>query len=844
MNQFRFVVLCIVGIWVVFSASVLTGQEVKSPGIAGAGPGMDSDGEPLPTGAKLRVGTRRFRHGGEAKFLAYSPSGKLLACWAEDDHTLRIFDAETGKVVRLIKPDLPEAFVCGLAFVNDQSLIAKGAQGSVVKLDIDSGKTTERYPVPKFEAGPWDPGPMAQSADGSLVAAAEGTSFWVLNLKSKAVVFQQSASDLVFSLRFSGDGERLVVASAGPISSKVRIWKIGEEKPETEYPTGQRNHVFVAVSPDNSTVAITAMREILMFDRETAKESRVLQGDDLKDYFCDLAFTNNGQWIVAGSARGQIYVWNAQTGERLWKLSGELGLLRCFSVRADGKRVAAGDTRNRVWIWDLESGNLLHHDQPEHDQIVQSAFFRSDGEKFFTGSGGLDAHLWTTASGKHQVSFPTAAFVAAASPDGKIIATTGSARDGVELWNAVSGERIKDITDTGTKGNKAVVFSQDSASLRLAVFEQPKRATVMRLGVADNSRTDEIKADGSYDGYSSACFAISVDERLAALAKRKNMVEIWNVEAGRKLFDIELNADAAIVAFTPDSRFLVSTSADKLIRVWELATAKEVCSLKGHDRRIGAMALSPSGVLAATGDGTRRGEAPVAAPFTIRLWNLLTGKQVGEFSGHDSGVASLAFSPDGSLLLSGLHDTTAIVWSIPLALRDLTPDLQNIPAEQQVAVWASLASPSAQEAQLAVRRLSGDSATAIALASKHLKPTGEPDAALVKDLIEKLDEDDFKIRTAAKERLAQFGAVVAPILSETAKNSDSAEQKQACRELLGLIDAPLVTVASDLLAMRAIQLLENMKTPEAINKLKEISGGAPSSKLTKEAIAALVRIKK
>jgi hypothetical protein len=286
----------------------------------------------------------------------------------------------------------------------------------------------------------------------------------------------------------------------------------------------------------------------------------------------------------------------------------------------------------------------------------------------------------------------------------------------------------------------------------------------------------------------------------------------------------------------------VTSSADKLLRVWELATGQEVHSLGGHKRRIGALALAPSGILAATGEGIHRGDPAVAAPFTIRLWNLMTGKQVGEFSGHDAGVTSLAFSPDGSLLLSGLQDTTAVAWSVPAALRELKPESQPVPREEQEAVWKLLASPSAGEGQLAVRQLLGDPDAALSLVRKHLKPAREPDAAVVNDLIKKLDADDFAIRSAAKEQLAPLAAMIEPALQETVKTSDSAEQRQACRELLGLKGAPLVTVASDLLAMRAVQLLESIQTPAAADKLKELSGGARDARLTKEAATALQRL--
>ncbi|HZL89906.1 MAG TPA: hypothetical protein VFB96_16180, partial [Pirellulaceae bacterium] len=121
MNRIR--TSCVATILSGFLSSVLTGQQLKLEATGDVVSLKDSDGEPLPMGAKFRVGTRRFRHDTETTVLSYSPNGKLLACSGPFAHAIRVFDAETGKVHRSIKPDLPNEVVCGSAFVNDDSLI-------------------------------------------------------------------------------------------------------------------------------------------------------------------------------------------------------------------------------------------------------------------------------------------------------------------------------------------------------------------------------------------------------------------------------------------------------------------------------------------------------------------------------------------------------------------------------------------------------------------------------------------------------------------------------------------------------------------------------------------------
>jgi WD40 repeat protein/uncharacterized caspase-like protein len=121
------------------------------------------------------------------------------------------------------------------------------------------------------------------------------------------------------------------------------------------------------------------------------------------------------------------------------------------------------------------------------------------------------------------------------------------------------------------------------------------------------------------------------------------------------------------IAFTPDGRQLVSASEDKTIRVWDLASGKTVRTIRGESTpaqggKVYVMALSPDGKWLAAGGVLDKSWASFPCCGDIRLYKFASGKLVALLKGHMVVVGGLAFSPDGSKLISGSFDGTAILW--------------------------------------------------------------------------------------------------------------------------------------------------------------------------------------
>jgi WD40 repeat protein len=237
-----------------------------------------------------------------------------------------------------------------------------------------------------------------------------------------------------------------------------------------------------------------------------------------------------------------------------------------------------------------------------HAQEVRALAFSPDG-KWLAAAGGLPARsgeikLWDLAT--HEllrtiVGHKDCIYAVAVSPDSKLLAS-GSYDKLVKLWDPANGKEIRTLKDH-IDAVFSVAFSPDGK--RLASGAQDR--TVKIWDVATGQRLFTLS--DALDGVTSLAFRPPGGAQIAAASADKQ-IRTWNLAArsGELAQSMIAHEDTVLqVAYTRDGKFLITTAADKTIRVWDADTLYPVRVLEPQSDWVQSMAVSPDGKWLAAG---------------------------------------------------------------------------------------------------------------------------------------------------------------------------------------------------------------------------------------------------
>jgi hypothetical protein len=240
--------------------------------------------------------------------------------------------------------------------------------------------------------------------------------------------------------------------------------------------------------------------------------------------------------------------------------------------------------------------------------------------------------------------------------------------------------------------------------------------------------------------------------------------------------------------------------------------------------------------------------AAFAVGGRLQVWDAATGKELWHCQGPGPGTYAqvLLFAPHGKSLITGHDDSTILVWKLPDDLWQRHHPKRTANAEELVNWWAALAGADAYKAHEAIWSLVDAAEDAVGFLAPRLKPTESIAAQSLRQALANLDSNQFLVRQAAEKQLAGWQERAEPALRDALKDKPSLDKRRRIEKILATPPA-VVTSPDGLRHVRAVRVLEYVAASgsdvAAIGLLRKLAGGDPEARLTKEATAALGRLK-
>ena len=231
------------------------------------------------------------------------------------------------------------------------------------------------------------------------------------------------------------------------------------------------------------------------------------------------------------------------------------------------------------------------------------------------------------------------------SPDGRSVLSAGW-DDRILLWNVATHQPIGSPIAT-PKGLVSVAFNPDGSR-----FASASNGSVVIYDTQSHQPVGEpfnAKENFVHVGFSSEgkLLAASTD----AYGGHPATVLLWDISNHRQIGE---PIPGSNFAFSPHDSLLAIARYDSVV-LYDLRSHREVRRpLTGPRKNIASLAFSPDGTVVAAG----------AEEQTIALWDVQTQKPIGALAGHTATVTTLLFDPDGGTLLSGSLDGTIIRWDL------------------------------------------------------------------------------------------------------------------------------------------------------------------------------------
>jgi WD40 repeat protein len=478
-----------------------------------------------------------------------------------------------------------------------------------------------------------------------LVSASDDLTLW--DASSGLVLTALAQDSWVTAAAFPPDTTCL---ATGHDDGSIRFWDLSAHQTLQTWRHHKKPISALAFRPDGKVLAAASEdKTISLWDATAGKLLGVLKGHT--DRIPALAWHPDGKTLVSAGWDTTARIWDPVALQPVILVNTHVGQVTALAFSPDGSLLASADSQPALHVWDYAANKELHLVKGLSAEVRSFAFSADGGLLAYNGE--RQVHLLEPRTGQRRTGQGTsggAKPTLAISPDGTRLASNGGGLT-PRVWN-VATRAIHCQLETSAVVH-ALAYSPDGRWVAGAAGKS------LRIW---NAETGKAQADLQGPDEPITTLAVSPDGTTVAGASSSGLsVWLWRVADGEPLLLIPDALDGCTVeslAFHPDGQRLAVGGIDWLatggsngaIAVWNIPGRFEEAS---HFDGTTALAVHPSGQRIAF----------VTLEHTLGLWDLASQQVVQEFLGHDAPLTCVAYSPDGTMLVSGSEDRTLRAWS-------------------------------------------------------------------------------------------------------------------------------------------------------------------------------------
>ncbi|MBE9545939.1 MAG: protein kinase [Proteobacteria bacterium] len=485
----------------------------------------------------------------------------------------------------------------------------------------------------------------------------------------------------VGSVAITPDG-RYAVSGSG--EGRIRVWELETGRSIRTMEGHGAEVKSVAITPDGRyAISGSEDRTLRMWDLDTGQCLRTMEGHT--NWVESVAITPDGQFVVSVSYDTTLRVWELETGRCMSIMEGHTGWVNSVEITPDGRYAVSGSNDHTIRMWELETGQCLRTMKWNIEDVLSVAI-SPDGRYAVSGSGDRSIRVWELETGQSIRTMDEHSFMVlslAITPDGRHVVSGGNDNN-LRVWDLETG-RCKRTMEGHTGSILSVAITPDGRYVVAGSWDKTLQVWALglqkvcpaqyMLSIPKGFKERKIEEDvlnravtkakelhdkgnykGSYltlfDAWKGLAFCNrEVITRLYADLMRK--ARIGGLSFCYETTLLKGHTEGVnCVAITPDGRYAVSGSNDYTIRVWELETGRSVRALEGHTAMVNSVAITPDGRYAVSG----------CWDHTLMVWELETGRSIRTMEGHTGSILSVAITPDGRYVVAGSWEGNIRLW--------------------------------------------------------------------------------------------------------------------------------------------------------------------------------------